>query len=71
MGPLGPVRIPCPFCDRMHEGDYWDDAEEQVMECRERASARKRGDLEAYAPEELEGFTVRETQIETPAPMTV
>lgn len=52
------IRIPCPFCDKMHTGEFWDEVDEQVMACRDRVSSRKRGDLAAYDPEEFNSFIV-------------
>ena len=49
--------VPCPFCDRMHAGEYIDEIDREIMACRDRASALKRGDLEAQV--NLETFTVR------------
>ena len=49
--------ILCPFCNLMHSGDYEDELEAQIMECRDKASALKRGDLDAQG--DLETFTVR------------
>lgn len=52
------IRIPCPFCDEMHTGEFWDEVDEQIMKCRNHVSARKRGDLAAYDPEEFIFYTV-------------
>ena len=56
--PVEIIRIPCPFCDRMHTGEFWDEVDEQVMACRDRVSPRKRGDLAAYDPEEFNLYTI-------------
>lgn len=58
MAAVETIRIPCPFCDRMHEGEFWDEVDKQVMVCRERVSPRKRGDLAAYDPDEFDGYTI-------------
>lgn len=58
------IRIPCPFCDRVHTGEYWDEVDEQVMDCRDRVSPKKRGDLLAFKPGEFDRNTITtESQI--------
>ncbi len=52
------IRIACPFCDRMHTGDFLDEIDEQIMACRDRVSPRKRGDLAAYDPDEFDRYIV-------------
>jgi hypothetical protein len=52
------IRIPCPFCDRMHSGEFWDEVDEQVMACRDQVSPRKRGDLIAFEPDEFDRYTI-------------
>lgn len=62
------VRIPCPFCDRMHCGEFFDEADEQVMACRERlmesakkgdrSAARKLGLLWAHDESEFDLYTI-------------
>lgn len=52
------IRIPCPFCDHVHAGEFWEDVDEQIMRCRERAAPRKRGDLAAYDPEEFSRYAI-------------
>lgn len=56
--PVKTIRVGCPFCDRMHEGEFEDEVDEQIMACRDRVSPRKRGDLAAYDPDEFDRFTI-------------
>jgi len=37
----------CMFCGDSKRSDYWDEVEEHIMGCREKASPEKRGELEA------------------------
>ena len=54
MGLDGLLRTVCIFCGRKHTGEIYDDLHNQMMQCRERASARKRGEFEAYTEWELD-----------------
>lgn len=38
----------CPFCDRMHTGEFLDEIDEQIMACRDKASVERRGDVAAF-----------------------
>jgi len=51
------ISIICGFCDHVHRGDFLDEIDDEIMACRERASALKRGELDAMG--DLETFTVR------------
>lgn len=61
-------RIDCPFCDKPHTAEFFDELEEQVMACRERlmekaragdrGAARKLGLPWAFDEDEFDRYTV-------------
>jgi hypothetical protein len=55
----------CMFCGESQRSEYWDEVEEHIMECREKASPEKRGEL---AVSDMETSPIRcETEMQANA----
>ena len=39
--------VTCIFCGSWRQSHFWDEVEEHIMDCREKVSPEKRGDLAA------------------------
>jgi len=45
--------VRCAFCKREHVSEFFDDIQEEILACRDRAPKWQRGDLEAVQPETI------------------
>ena len=55
----------CMFCGDSQRSEYWDEVEEHIMKCREKASPEKRGELGAT---DMETLPIRcETEVQANA----
>ena len=40
--------LSCFFCGQIHSSEFWEEADAAVEKCREKASARDRGELDTW-----------------------